>query len=487
MVAQVHPQQKRLELRLLRVRMPVTPEDARLARAGASRRLGRLFLQTLMPAFEVGRQLRIDIALADITAAHLAAAPRIAAVHDPLGFVGADAGASVLTLDVSAAPRFATRRMATAASLPAAWRRRRDFTAGGAASRSRRVQLVGISEDISALAALLCAVEPRIGALLTQAVGTVLPAPPPAVDAPAAGAAPAAPVADAPLSAAAATRRADIVRVLLSAELITAAEAEAPPVDVSNGTRLFTLRGEPLNNRLGGLASLIELGDCASDYLNFRCMDASDLEAMLWQPIAKDDYEGSSSEDEEDEDDERTLAALLRRGRLTHQGGGGDESYFSFCRGEVMNTCHDTHCSRCHECSDWHYWHCRNCDRCSYGQSIPTCQHCGGSSGWRSRPPKRHVARSVRMNNLMDGASSDEDDVHDSGGDDPAGAALRPGASDSDEDVVDWPPEQTGGVFVVTAPLPAAPGGADAAFDDAERAATRARFPEDEAPSGCLM
>jgi uncharacterized membrane protein YgcG len=55
----------------------------------------------------------------------------------------------------------------------------------------------------------------------------------------------------------------------------------------------------------------------------------------------------------------------------------GEEEYFSFCYGDVVQDIHDSHCEECGQCYDWHYWHCDNCNRCSYGQSLPKCEWCG--------------------------------------------------------------------------------------------------------------
>jgi len=71
---------------------------------------------------------------------------------------------------------------------PRAWRRRGDFTPAAAASRSCRIQLVGISEDMTALAALLSAADARLTALMSRSAGAALPAAPADAAAPAAAA-----------------------------------------------------------------------------------------------------------------------------------------------------------------------------------------------------------------------------------------------------------------------------------------------------------
>ena len=291
--------------------------------------------------------------------------------------------------------------------------------------------------------------------------------------------------------------------MLLDARLVTQAEADAPPADAraGDGTRLFTLRGgEALNNRLGGCVELRkELGSCGWDYVNFRCEDAGELAAMLRQRIElpEDVDPDDVLEEECDADDGPTLATLLRSGLLTNADYLSSGSFFSFCQGCVLDRDHDSHCDRCHDCSDWHYWHCFACDRCTYGQTIPRCEHCGaehgGLPGYARRRRRRHIALSVDMNNIQDafGAEFEPEEEDEAEEDATAAAAAAPGdasapgASDSDEEVVEWPPEQTGGCFAVAVPLPADE--ADTAFDDAARAAAPPRIPEEAATQSCTL
>jgi hypothetical protein len=446
-LAALNPGAGRLELRLLRARLPPVPEPVR--RGGPSRQLAAALLHEQLPAFELARQLRIDLALDAIAGVHLARCERAAT------------GMSVLTLDLSAPPAFATRRMRPAAHLARAWRRRGDFMAGGAAGAARRVQLIGLSDDLAALTALLSAASPRLAALTRAFAGALLGAPPraapPAAAAPTAapGAATAAAATQAAPSAADVARRAAIVDVLLRAGVIDAAAAAAPPLDARDGTRLAA---DGLNNRLGGLRRCAAFahssdagggGDCFFDFVNFRCADAGALAAALRTRLAVADSDGDGDADGDDEaekekETEATLGAVLAGGARLQEG-----LFYSFCFGCVKEADHDSHCGRCHACSDWHHWHCDACDRCSYGRG--ECMHCGAAAGAIAAAAegggggaggggrrRRHVALSVKMERMHARYSYDDDSDEEEEGDDDA-----PGATDSEEEEVTWHPDTT--------------------------------------------
>jgi hypothetical protein len=105
LLAMLNPARARLELRLLRGRLTVTPEECALEAAGPSAGAEKLLLRRFMPAFEVACHLRIAIELDAIRALHLSAAGGAGAVPT-----------AMLTPAVSTAPRFATRRLSTAPS-----------------------------------------------------------------------------------------------------------------------------------------------------------------------------------------------------------------------------------------------------------------------------------------------------------------------------------------------------------------------------------
>jgi hypothetical protein len=466
LLACVNARRGRLELRLLRTRAALTPHQAAVLDKAPTPASAALAAEVLLPAFEVSRQLRVDVALASVSAVH---------VGNP--GVGGPTKLRVLTLDLTAPPRFATRRLRAAASGARAWRRRGDFTPAGAASASSRIQLVASEADISALAALLQVTEPRLAPLLRASAGKVLPAMPPAF-APAPKASASAP-APGCLPADVAARRAGIVALLLAERLISAEAAAAAP-------SASTHKKASLNNHLarvcdadafppppGARACLIT--PCFADYLNFSCTGADALRKLLARRVCIP--APSCNEEEEEEEREPTrvsVAEALRAPALLHN----RDLFYSFCLGGLWE--------------DEHHFHCATCAKCSLGREGNKCAACGvrrprwapptkkravavaapESGAAKSKNEKRapHEPLSVRVAAMCGFGRGDEDDDDDcyygseeeddsegerkasaaapAAAQTPAGAALPTGGSDSEEDVVEWP----GGGGVAGAP-----------------------------------
>ena len=57
--------------------------------------------------------------------------------------------------------------------------------------------------------------------------------------------------------------------------------------------------------------------------------------------------------------------------------GCGEDYWYSFCWGTVVQDNCTWHCRPCGSCRDWREWHCADCNLCTYGISHP-CEHCDG-------------------------------------------------------------------------------------------------------------
>ena len=53
----------------------------------------------------------------------------------------------------------------------------------------------------------------------------------------------------------------------------------------------------------------------------------------------------------------------------------GQEYWYSFCWGDVVQEGCTWHCDVCGKCRDWREWHCEVCNRCTYGVTLP-CENC---------------------------------------------------------------------------------------------------------------
>ena len=55
------------------------------------------------------------------------------------------------------------------------------------------------------------------------------------------------------------------------------------------------------------------------------------------------------------------------------------EYYYSFCRGEVVDSDSTWHCHDCRVCREDSEWHCKRCNQCTYGITL-ACEGCGKKS-----------------------------------------------------------------------------------------------------------
>jgi hypothetical protein len=475
LLACVNVRRGRLELRLLRTRAALTAHQTAVLDKAPSPDAAKLATEVLLPAFELSRQLRVDIALSAVSAVH---------VGDP--GVGGPTRLRVLTLDLSAPPRFATRRLRAASSVARAWRRRGDFTPAGAAAASSRIQLVASDGDIAALAALLQVTEPRLAALLRASVGKLLP-PAPRAFRPAAAAAPAAaasaPTQQASLPADVAMRRAGILALLLQERLITAEAAAVPPSAASSesasksGAHKKSSSKTPLlNNHLAHLADAAGLiTPCFAHYLNCTCTGADALRTMLATRVHVPEPSSDEDEGEHEEEEEETqareparacVADALRGPALL----GNRDLFFSFCQEAVVEKDYTFHCTTCAKCSFGREGDaCPGC-RVRRPRWVPPAKHAAAAAAAAAPKKAAHTPLSAHvaaMCGFGGGAEEEEDDCYyggveyDSDGEPVAkpaapkeaaqsgdGAQLPMGASDSEEDVVEWP----GGGGVAGAP-----------------------------------
>ncbi|XP_071162035.1 serine-rich adhesin for platelets-like [Mytilus edulis] len=130
-----------------------------------------------------------------------------------------------------------------------------------------------------------------------------------------------------------------------------------------------------INSRLGSECNGFdgtEFHPCFTDYLNYKCLDVSELEHQLSRRcnISEKmadakllDYNPDSNPDSQNMSVAEYLAS-----------NSNSNFYYSFCSSEIIPN--DTwHCKVCGKCNQENEWHCPKCDKCSKAQ--PACQHCG--------------------------------------------------------------------------------------------------------------
>lgn len=112
---------------------------------------------------------------------------------------------------------------------------------------------------------------------------------------------------------------------------------------------------------------------CFSDYVNYSCDSANELNSILQRKILPEIH----GFNEHDFDLKKVPGGDIHQitvGNLLSSGC-SDIVYFSFCAMDVGQLGHEHHCSACRKCRTLRLWHCANCDRCSESKSI--CVYCG--------------------------------------------------------------------------------------------------------------
>ncbi|KAL4237222.1 hypothetical protein ACF0H5_001940 [Mactra antiquata] len=188
--------------------------------------------------------------------------------------------------------------------------------------------------------------------------------------------------------------RKEIVEVLKANSITDLSESPSNNLDVKEEGNVDVSLGLHFNPQVCG---------CFSDYVNYSCDSASELNSILNQKI-QPKHHGYYENDFELEKvpnsniDELTVGTLMSSKC-------SDAVYFSFCTKVIGQVGYDHHCSACRKCRTMHYWHCNNCDQCS--ESVSICVFCGHIRNDQSRSVIKPL--SVFRSQLVTGTISEDD------------------------------------------------------------------------------
>ncbi|XP_063427071.1 uncharacterized protein LOC134710618 [Mytilus trossulus] len=126
-----------------------------------------------------------------------------------------------------------------------------------------------------------------------------------------------------------------------------------------------------MNSRISSECNCLDGTDfhpCFTDYLNYRCLDVSELEHQLSRRCnISEKMADARLSDYNPDSQNMSVAEYLALNSNSN-------FYYSFCSSEIVPN--DTwHCKVCGKCNQENEWHCPKCDKCSKAQ--PACQHCG--------------------------------------------------------------------------------------------------------------
>ncbi|XP_052103646.1 uncharacterized protein LOC127737153 [Mytilus californianus] len=126
-----------------------------------------------------------------------------------------------------------------------------------------------------------------------------------------------------------------------------------------------------INPRIGSECNCLDGTDfhpCFADYLNYKCLDVSELEHQLSRRCNILEKIADARHSDYNPDSQNISVAQYLASNSD------SKFYYSFCSSEIVPS--DTwHCKVCGKCNQENEWHCPKCDKCSKAQ--PACQHCG--------------------------------------------------------------------------------------------------------------
>ncbi|VDH99452.1 Hypothetical predicted protein [Mytilus galloprovincialis] len=126
-----------------------------------------------------------------------------------------------------------------------------------------------------------------------------------------------------------------------------------------------------MNSRISSECNCLEGTDfhpCFTDYLNYKCLDVSELEHQLSRRCnISEKMADARLSDYNPDSQNMSVAEYLASNSNSN-------FYYSFCNSEIVPNS-TWHCKVCSKCNQENEWHCPKCDKCSKAQ--PACQHCG--------------------------------------------------------------------------------------------------------------
>ena len=369
-VASVNPMDATLYLSIFQFSPAFSPEGVKsLHQARMTKDLAQEIFDN-MQAFEVSRQVRVDVDLHSVRQMYL---------HAPNG----EEDEAVLVLEFDKDPEFYQRWLHTSAEDKNKWQKRSNFFSEKRSSVgvSEYLYLGGLLSELNELVALMFASIPNLKDVYQLGLYSEFKTPDNDLDQNDSTARPAVSSStdikirktkitvqnlrnsDIPFQ----KLRQEVVETLVHFKIIDSYELETY-------FGLDSITPEMCNESLD-ISFDDGISECFKDYVNYKCESARELTQLLDMAVmarrfgfTESDYHSDRLGDQDI--DLMTVAELIRTKC-------SDTVYYSFCRKEVGQLGHDRHCSKCHQCTTWKYWHCKNCNKCSEGSRI--CQYCGHS------------------------------------------------------------------------------------------------------------